>query len=142
MLAGFEGETERGRLAALVVTGHDAGGGLAETVQLVGVEEDGRNPVAVTRVLSRRCDMLHALMSINSTIDELLGQYRQPGTPGLALAVAIDDEVVFQGGAGEASLEYGAPIGADTVFHAASVSKQFTAFSIALLAADGSVDLD
>jgi CubicO group peptidase (beta-lactamase class C family) len=142
VLAGFEGETERGRLAPQVLTGHHASGCLEESAHLVGVEEYGRDPVAVTRVLSRRCDMLHALMSIKSTIDELLGQYRQSGTPGLAVAVAIDDEVVFQGGAGDASLEYGAPIGADTVFHAASVSKQFTAFSIALLAAEGLVDLD
>ncbi|HEY5758153.1 MAG TPA: serine hydrolase domain-containing protein, partial [Steroidobacter sp.] len=42
---------------------------------------------------------------------------------------------------GMANLDAGTPITADTVFNLASVSKQFTAFSIALLAREGKIDL-
>jgi CubicO group peptidase (beta-lactamase class C family) len=42
-------------------------------------------------------------------------------------------------GYGMANLEYGIPITPSSVFHVASVSKQFTAFAVALLVADGEV---
>jgi CubicO group peptidase (beta-lactamase class C family) len=41
-----------------------------------------------------------------------------------------------------ANLEYGVPNTPATVFHLASVSKQFTAFAIYLLAQDGKLSLD
>jgi CubicO group peptidase (beta-lactamase class C family) len=41
-----------------------------------------------------------------------------------------------------ANLEFGAPITTETVFHMASVSKQFTAYSIILLANRGKLKLD
>ena len=41
-----------------------------------------------------------------------------------------------------ANLEYNIPITPATIFHMASVSKQFTAYSIVLLAAQGKLQLD
>jgi CubicO group peptidase (beta-lactamase class C family) len=41
-----------------------------------------------------------------------------------------------------ANLEYGIPITPETIFHMASVSKQFTAYSIVLLAKQGKLQLD
>jgi CubicO group peptidase (beta-lactamase class C family) len=41
-----------------------------------------------------------------------------------------------------ANLEYGIPITPETIFHIASVSKQFTAFAIVLLAKQGKLNLD
>jgi CubicO group peptidase (beta-lactamase class C family) len=41
-----------------------------------------------------------------------------------------------------ANLEYNIPITPETIFHMASVSKQFTAFSIVLLARQGKLNLD
>jgi CubicO group peptidase (beta-lactamase class C family) len=41
-----------------------------------------------------------------------------------------------------ANLEYGIPITPQTIFHMASVSKQFTAFAIVLLAKEGKLKLD
>ncbi|HHY09355.1 MAG TPA: beta-lactamase family protein [Firmicutes bacterium] len=74
-------------------------------------------------------------------IDSIFTEWDRPGSPGCALAVTINNEVVYAKGYGFAQLEYGIPITADTIFHVASVSKQFTTMAIALLAAEGSVDL-
>jgi len=65
-----------------------------------------------------------------------------PGSPGLALALIRDGNVVFEQGWGLANLEYDVPITPTTVFHAASVSKQFTAFAIARLIQQGKLSLE
>jgi CubicO group peptidase (beta-lactamase class C family) len=62
--------------------------------------------------------------------------------PGAAVAVVRNGEIVFSRGYGLANLEYGIPITNETVFHVASVSKQFTAFAVALLADEGLLSLD
>jgi CubicO group peptidase (beta-lactamase class C family) len=66
----------------------------------------------------------------------------QADSPGAAIAVVRDGEVVFKRGYGSAQLEYGVPITPETVFHVASVSKQFTAFAVVLLARQGKLSLD
>ena len=45
-------------------------------------------------------------------------------------------------GYGMADLEHDVPIGADTIFEAGSVSKQFTATAVLLLARDGKLSID
>jgi len=65
-----------------------------------------------------------------------------PGSPGLALAVIRDGNLVFKRGWGLANLEYDVPIAPTTVFHVASVSKQFTAFAIARLVQQGKLSLE
>lgn len=63
-------------------------------------------------------------------------------SPGAALAVVRDGEIVYEAGYGLANLEYGVPITPASTFHVASVSKQFAAMSVVLLALEGRVDLD
>jgi CubicO group peptidase (beta-lactamase class C family) len=77
-----------------------------------------------------------------AAIDELFEQYKQPGSPGVAIGVYKDGQPLLMRGYGYAHLEHDIPISPNTVFHVASVSKQFTAFSVALLAAEGKLDLD
>ncbi|MEM6483463.1 MAG: serine hydrolase domain-containing protein [Pseudomonadota bacterium] len=62
--------------------------------------------------------------------------------PGLAVVVVKDNEIVFSEGFGGANLEYGIPISESTVFHVASLSKQFTAFAILKLEQDGLLSVD
>ncbi|KPK75392.1 MAG: hypothetical protein AMJ79_11345 [Phycisphaerae bacterium SM23_30] len=78
---------------------------------------------------------------MEARVDEVFGRFNEE-TPGAALAVIKDGQVVYKKGYGTAQLEYGAAIGPDTVFHVASVSKQFTAFAILLLAEEGKLSLD
>jgi CubicO group peptidase (beta-lactamase class C family) len=61
--------------------------------------------------------------------------------PGASIAVAQDGKIIYSGGFGHADLEHDAHNGPATVFHIASVSKQFTAFSIAMLADQGKLSL-
>jgi CubicO group peptidase (beta-lactamase class C family) len=62
--------------------------------------------------------------------------------PGCALGVSRDGRVIYENGYGMANLELDVPITPASIFHVASVSKQFTAMAIALLARDGKLSLD
>jgi CubicO group peptidase (beta-lactamase class C family) len=78
---------------------------------------------------------------IDKQIDNLFSGYNQ-ATPGVALAVVKDGKIIFKKGYGAANLEYDTPITPKTVFQIASVSKQFTAFSIYLLEKQGKISLE
>src|SRR3546814_5286806 len=54
----------------------------------------------------------------------------------------MDGKIVASVVAGSADLEHAAPIKPTTVFHVASLSKQFTAFAILLLEKDGKLSID
>jgi CubicO group peptidase (beta-lactamase class C family) len=75
-------------------------------------------------------------------IDAILAQWNRAGSPGAAVAVVREGEIVHSQGYGLANLEYDVPITPSSVFHIASVSKHFTAFAIGLLAQEGRLSLD
>lgn len=75
-------------------------------------------------------------------VDKLLAKYDFKNGPGLSLAVIKDGAIVYKKGLGIANLEYGTPITTSTVFQAASVSKQFTVFSILLLEQENKLSID
>lgn len=75
-------------------------------------------------------------------VDSVFSEYDDIDKPGAAVAVVKDGEIVFKKGYGSANLEYDIPVTASTIFHIASVSKQFTAFSILLLVDEGKLDFD
>lgn len=62
--------------------------------------------------------------------------------PGCAAGVIAGGKYIHAKGYGMANLEYDEPITPDSVFRMGSISKQFTAAAVALLAARGQVDLD
>jgi CubicO group peptidase (beta-lactamase class C family) len=75
-------------------------------------------------------------------VDKLFSSWDKPDSPGASLAVIKDGEVIYKQGYGSANLEYNIPIIPSTVFHVASVSKQFTAFAVTMLAEQGRLKLD
>lgn len=79
---------------------------------------------------------------LEARVDTLFAAYTQPGSPGVAVGLFKGDSIVLAKGYGLADLESGTPITPQTRFHAASVAKQFTAFTAALLAREGKLDLD
>ena len=95
----------------------------------------------VTLTLPARAQVLPP-DSLAARIDALFAPWDRPDVPGAAVAVVKDGEIVYQRGYGSANLEYDIPITRSTVFLAASVSKQFTAFAIAMLADQGLISLD
>jgi len=64
------------------------------------------------------------------------------GTPGLALAVAVDGRIVYSEGFGYADLEERVPVGPTTKFRIGSISKPLTATALVELVEAGKVDLD
>lgn len=63
-------------------------------------------------------------------------------TSGMAVLVARDGKIVFQGGFGLADIEKKTPITPETKFRIGSISKQFTAAAVLRLAEQGKLSLD
>jgi CubicO group peptidase (beta-lactamase class C family)/translation initiation factor IF-1 len=75
-------------------------------------------------------------------IDQFFTQWNNLESPGAAVAVEKDGKLIYKKGFGSAELEYNIPITSRTVFHIASVSKQFTCFSILLLEKQGKLSIN
>jgi CubicO group peptidase (beta-lactamase class C family) len=82
------------------------------------------------------------LAAQNARVDSVFALYHRNDSPGCALGVFHGGQVVYSRGYGMANLELGVAISPEHVFYVGSVSKQFTAMSIALLAQDGKLSLD
>jgi CubicO group peptidase (beta-lactamase class C family) len=80
--------------------------------------------------------------SLESRVDALFSKWNTLDSPGAAVAIVKDGLVIYRKGFGCAQLEYGVPITPSTVFHVASVSKQFTAMAITMLEAAGKLSAD
>lgn len=75
-------------------------------------------------------------------LDEIFKPWSQPGSPGAAVAVIQHGKLVFEKGYGLANLEYDILVTPHTIYHVASVSKQFTAMALVLLENDSKLSLD
>ncbi|NKX61599.1 serine hydrolase domain-containing protein [Bacillus cereus] len=77
----------------------------------------------------------------HTLIKQLFNKF-SPKVPGFAYIASFDSGVTYKGAVGLASIKKNPPITTKTVFNIASVSKQFTAFSILLLEQEGRLSLD
>src|SRR5580693_8208012 len=75
-------------------------------------------------------------------IDKVFEKWDKPDSPGCSLGVYKDGKIAYKRGYGMANLNDDIPNTPATVFHVASMSKQFTAASIVLLAQQGKLSLD
>lgn len=76
-------------------------------------------------------------------IDTIANAWIRSGrSAGLAVGIARDGKMVFARGYGYANLEDKIPATPDTVFRIGSITKQFTAAAVALLAERGQLSLD
>ena len=80
--------------------------------------------------------------SVINKIDSLYLKWNSTNSPGCTVGIVRNDSLIFSKGFGMANLEYGIPNTAQTIFHMASVSKQFTGYAIVLLAMQGKLKLD
>lgn len=74
-------------------------------------------------------------------IDAVFKDYATPSSPGCALGIYQDGRILYARGYGQADLNQGTPITPATLFDVGSVSKQFTAASLVLLAHEGKLAL-
>jgi CubicO group peptidase (beta-lactamase class C family) len=77
----------------------------------------------------------------DAKIDRIFARWTKD-TPGCAVGASVNGSTVVQKAYGMADLEHDVPNAADTIFEAGSVSKQFTAAAVLLLARDGKLSLD
>jgi CubicO group peptidase (beta-lactamase class C family) len=78
----------------------------------------------------------------NAAVDAVFASWDVPGSPGCAVAVAEDGALLYSRGYGYANLDYDIPITPQTVFDVASVTKQFNAASLGMLALEGTLSLE
>ncbi|MEZ4570053.1 MAG: serine hydrolase domain-containing protein [Thermomicrobiales bacterium] len=86
--------------------------------------------------------MVQLSLAHAAKIDEIFSRWQSDESPGCAIGVYRDGEMAYARGYGMANLEHGIPITPDSIFHVASISKQFTAHCLALLEEDGKLSLD
>jgi CubicO group peptidase (beta-lactamase class C family) len=77
----------------------------------------------------------------HAQVDALFAPWNGTTTPGCAVAISRDGVLDYARGYGMSNLEYDVAITPDSIFNVASVSKQFTAFAIGLLAQEGKLSL-
>lgn len=81
-------------------------------------------------------------LSLEEKVDKLFAEWNTIDSPGAAAAIIKDNMVIYRKGFGSAQLEYNIPITPSTIFHVASVSKQFTAMAISMLEAEGKLSIN
>jgi CubicO group peptidase (beta-lactamase class C family) len=80
--------------------------------------------------------------SESAQVDQLFTEWDKPTSPGCALVIMRDGHIIYERGYGMADLDHNVKITPTTVFHVASMSKQFTAASVLMLAQEGKLSLD
>lgn len=80
--------------------------------------------------------------SRHTQVDALFQPPDGKASPGCAVGISQNGVLEYARGYGMSNLEQGVPMAPDSVLHVASIAKQFTAFSIGLLAREGKLSLD
>jgi CubicO group peptidase (beta-lactamase class C family) len=79
--------------------------------------------------------------TLERRVDSLFSDFTKGVSPGAAVVVIRDGQVVFRKGYGYADLEHRVPITTSSVFDIASVSKQFTGLAVSMLVEQGKIGL-
>ena len=84
------------------------------------------------------------MRGLQSTISEeaLLALMSEAGIPGMSAALVADGEVIWDVALGVSNRDSNAPVTAETVFEAASLTKPVVAFATLRLVERGTIDLD
>ena len=85
---------------------------------------------------------LAAQTSLEGRVDSVFRQYASNESPGCVVGAAQHGRVLLERAYGMADLERGVPLSPASILEAGSVSKQFTAAAVLLLARDGKLSLD
>jgi CubicO group peptidase (beta-lactamase class C family) len=89
------------------------------------------------------CTVLFVGAAAGDEVDDYLkAQMEQHRIPGMALRIIQDGTATKTATYGLANLELNVPVKAETVFEIGSITKQFTAAGILLLAQDGKLSVD
>ena len=80
--------------------------------------------------------------SLTKRVDAVFAEYDKTNSPGCALAILKDGKIIYERAYGMSNLEYNIGINPTSIFHIASISKQFTAAAIIRLSLEGKLSLN
>ncbi len=80
--------------------------------------------------------------SLAKKVDSVFSEYDKTNTPGCALAILKDGKIIYERGYGMSNMEYAIAITPSSIFHVASISKQFTAAALVKLSLEGRLSLN
>src|SRR3954468_14958036 len=116
------------------------------------IEGAGSFAASLLRMTSHMRSLAAALLAIPvivsaqdpapAKIDAIFARFARQDSPGCILGVSRAGKVVYEKAYGMADLERDVPITPASIFHVASISKQFTAMSILLLEQQGKLSID
>ena len=98
--------------------------------------------LAICTIISSEVSAELDIQGWSNAAERVFDDLRSDSNPGCAIAMSRGGEILFEDAFGLANLEHEVPITTSTVFRIGSVSKQFTAASIAILNLRGKLDLD
>jgi len=105
-------------------------------------------PVAVLfAVVATGCGLLARAATslpehpVRSPLESIVSSAYSADAPGVAVIVVRDGAVLYRGARGLANLELAVPLRPESVFRVGSITKQFTAAAILLLAEEGKLSL-
>jgi len=80
--------------------------------------------------------------SYESKIDSIVSLQYSANEPGITILVAKDGKAIYKKALGKSNLELNIPIEVNSVFQIGSITKQFTAVSILMLAEQGKLNIE
>ena len=87
-------------------------------------------------------DEIETTKLVSSSLDSLFSSLFKPDEPGAEVLVVRNDSIIYDRGFGLARLDSLMPISSNTMFNICSVSKQFSAMALFILAEQGKLSLD
>ena len=95
--------------------------------------------IAISALLSS--STLAAPDNFSAKVDEFFSHIDKDNAPGCAVGVIEKGKWLHKAGYGQANMELNVPITPSSIFRLGSVSKQFTAMAVLVLAEEGKIDL-
>ena len=93
--------------------------------------------LALGQPVSAQAPAQTADKDLGAQVDKLLSDVYKPGQPGAAVLVKKQGKVILRKGYGLANLELNVLIEPDMIFRLGSITKQFTAVAVLMLAEEG-----
>src|ERR1700761_16150 len=78
---------------------------------------------------------------LEENLDSLISKRYEPISPGCAVLIAKNGQVIYEKGFGKADLELNVPMKPGMVFRLGSITKQYTAIAILQLVEKGKISL-
>ncbi len=98
--------------------------------------------LSIILLLMGSCNSSSNINDLSVRLDSIMDKHYQQSSPGAAILIAKNGEIIYERYIGVANMETNSPITENTAFNIASISKQFTAVSALKLQEEGKINLN